>query len=772
MRQLIFNLFGILIFFLLSLGIQVKGSQKEWWMSFTQHPRPLPAPLGDEVIFECSVNLPSEKFIWYHRPFNSEQWKPLLNVPVPYNEKEKSTSKFVLNFDDESKAGDYRCVAFFGTSGVASDPGRLSLAKMDRFTDKSNVTIRVPAGNTVPITCPVPYSVPEAVVQFYKDNVLIKNAISTGDKTMIIKNVKTSDSGSYHCTAENYITGQIYKSNYWTVLKVNSEEKSVDPFFINKPTQKEYKVLKGRNITLECFGAGYPIPNVTWSRFAVPLPRYSQSTSAGLSIQNVEPSDQGEYHCAWTTDKAKIEALIRLNVYEAPQVIKGPKSESFLEGKELQLSCNVTGTPEPKIEWLINGEALQPNYNVKIKGSSLCITSVEKKHAGIVQCVASNDYGSHSGSNLLKVTPKQQVSGGNWSQLHEPLNNNRKQPKSGGKKKNKDGHKDGIELVPPNPPNVTRLSDVSVMVRWSVPENTGLPISFFKVQYREIKSNNRKWMTPSNEIPNHVRSFEVTDLQPNHTYRFRIAAVYTNNDNKPSNNSAKFFLTKMNDFEMNKMPIPLFIGTEALGPDRIFLTWQNPNKSIPIDGFYVYHRASTSAGDYIKTTVEGINATNVTICHLQPETTYEFKIQSFSVDAASEFSIIRIAKTLKLVTESPPVQQILPEIGSHSTRNAQNGTLYAIIGGTLGGLVLLGVLSTILVVYKRSRIKQSRETSQSEGKTMSNGLVINGGVTDSKINITSNPLAVLDTSETTIQPKKKNNKHDTPYITMPTRLLC
>ena len=41
-------------------------------------------------------------------------------------------------------------------------------------------------------------------------------------------------------------------------------------------------------------------------------------------------------------------------------------------------------------------------------------------------------------------------------------------------------------LVPPNQPNVTRLSDVSVMVRWSVPENTGLPIQFFKVQYREL----------------------------------------------------------------------------------------------------------------------------------------------------------------------------------------------------------------------------------------------------------------------------------------------
>lgn len=43
------------------------------------------------------------------------------------------------------------------------------------------------------------------------------------------------------------------------------------------------------------------------------------------------------------------------------------------------------------------------------------------------------------------------------------------------------------------------------------------------------------------------------------------------------------------------------------------------------------------------------------------------------------------------------------------------------------------------------------------GKSIANGLVMNGSVTDSKINITSNPLAVLDTSDSTIQPKVRNS---------------
>lgn len=41
-------------------------------------------------------------------------------------------------------------------------------------------------------------------------------------------------------------------------------------------------------------------------------------------------------------------------------------------------------------------------------------------------------------------------------------------------------------MIPPTKPHITRLSDESVMVRWSVPLNEGLPIQFFKVQYREL----------------------------------------------------------------------------------------------------------------------------------------------------------------------------------------------------------------------------------------------------------------------------------------------
>ena len=79
------------------------------------------------------------------------------------------TSKYVVNFDNEAKAEDYRCVAFYGTSGLASDPARLTQARIDNFSDDEDVFLRITPGNNVPIVCPVPYSMLEAVIQFYKD---------------------------------------------------------------------------------------------------------------------------------------------------------------------------------------------------------------------------------------------------------------------------------------------------------------------------------------------------------------------------------------------------------------------------------------------------------------------------------------------------------------------------------------------------------------------------------------------------------------------------
>lgn len=72
-----------------------------------------------------------------------------------------------------------------------------------------------------------------------------------------------------------------------------------------------------------------------------------------------------------------------------------------------------------------------------------------------------------------------------------------------------------LEMIPPSRPNITRLTENSVMVRWLVPENDGLQIRFFKLQYKEVGGS---WNTSSDDIQMYIKCYQVDKLLPDHEY--------------------------------------------------------------------------------------------------------------------------------------------------------------------------------------------------------------------------------------------------------------
>lgn len=210
-------------------------------------------------------------------------------------------------------------------------------------------------------------------------------------------------------------------------------------------------------------------------------------------------------------------------------------------------------------------------------------------------------------------------------------------------------------MVPPSRPNVTRLGDDKVMVRWSVPQRESLPIQFFKVQYRMLGNNTTKptkrsqWMTANEDIPPGVLMFEVDNLKPDMYYRFRIAAVYSNNDNQLSNVSKNFLLVRGSKLAPEKihLPAPNLTSVEPISESSVVLHWSLPeHNQTPIDGFYAYYRPASTAAEYSKATVDGMDKRSFRIDNLEPGTPYEFKLQSYTSSAASEFMAIITGKTL------------------------------------------------------------------------------------------------------------------------------
>ncbi|XP_034231734.1 interference hedgehog-like isoform X2 [Thrips palmi] len=706
-------------------------------LRFVRAPEPIAAPPGDDVTFECSLNIPAEQVRWRHngRYLNStaHKGKPLQN-----------SNQLNVLVNDERQTGDYQCVAWYGASALASIPAHLSLAEMGDFPNTDDTVIEVRKGNTILIHCQSPSSNPPAVLQYFKDGRNLPESVqvisSTG--TLVLPNVSDKDEGTYTCSASNYITGNTITSHQKISLRVSWNTEPQQPRFPYRP-EDNYTIATGSNVTLECAGSGYPTPSVSWRRKNGPLPSQSEEIPGGLRIPNVAASDRGTYVCELSNGIGRaVPHVISLFVQEPPTLVSEPPKTVGEEGGSCQLDCQFRGEPSPVITWLLNGESVNNDSLIKANGGTLRINRLEKRHAGFYQCMASNAQGTTYGSTMLQVKPMQvtaHMTGDNMpdvddSEIGGPGNIGltsspsyghhqleKKEHRRGGKGRRKDKkHKGNAVMIPPTKPHITRLSDESVMVRWSVPDNVGLPIQFFKVQYRELgnghtrgggrRGRGNRWMTSNEDIAPHIRSYEVSNLEPDHTYRFRIAAVYSNNDNKLGPNSARFHLHRGSPALKTHLSTPLLTTTEAVSPSAIEIHWQyTPSASSPIEGFYVYYRATSNAGEYVKATVEGEQTRAYIITHLLPDTIYDIKLQSFTVGAASDFSVIRTHKTQREMTTPPPMviqagSSVITDTGSSSSM------LYVVLGAVLGGLgLLLGLCLLVFLCNRHSQ--QSQEGS-------------------------------------------------------------
>lgn len=264
-------------------------------------------------------------------------------------------------------------------------------------------------------------------------------------------------------------------------------------------------------------------------------------------------------------------------------------------------------------------------------------------------------------------------------------------------------------MIPPSRPNITRLSDESVMIRWSVPSTDGLPIQFFKVQYRMLGDPTKniartQWMTENEDIPPYTRSYEVNNLKSDHLYRFRIVAVYSNNDNKEGAASGKFHLQRGSQLGLTKNHLlaPTLTRIEPVSQQAVVLHWQFPlHLPHPIDGFYAYYRAATTAGEYSKATVDSSTARHFKIDHLEPGTAYEFKLQSFTASAASDFSAILTGRTLKPPTPPPTVPSVIA--ASEGADRAEEFPKYMLV---TGGIVVVFLLFSLILCCCMGRRKK------------------------------------------------------------------
>ncbi|KAM4566828.1 cell adhesion molecule-related/down-regulated by oncogenes isoform 2-T3 [Odontesthes bonariensis] len=259
----------------------------------------------------------------------------------------------------------------------------------------------------------------------------------------------------------------------------------------------------------------------------------------------------------------------------------------------------------------------------------------------------------------------------------------------------------------PDRPTISMATESSAYVAWIPRANGGSPITAFRVEYRRGRS--AEWLVAADNISPLKLSVEIRNLEPGSNYKFRVAAMNMYGES-PLSIPSKPYQVPQASSRMADRPVvgPHISSTDAISDTQIMLRWTyspSSNNNTPIQGFYIYYRPTDSDNDsdYKRDVVDGVKNWHL-IAHLQPETSYDIKMQCFNDGGQSEYSNVMICETRARQSPGSPSQHPItpPDINPPEPPSPPGGLLYLIVGCVLAVMVLI-LLAFIAMCLWRNR---------------------------------------------------------------------
>ncbi|XP_029817908.1 cell adhesion molecule-related/down-regulated by oncogenes [Manacus vitellinus] len=600
-------------------------------------------------------------------------------------------SHLVTDRLEASDAGNYSClvgadsgaVKYVNYSLTVLEPASLSKGLQDET---------VAAGATVHFWCDARGSPAPALTWLHNAAPLRPSPrhFPTGNHLWIC-GVTPGDSGLYQCVADNGI-GVVHSTGR---LRVQPGTGSV-PVIVSSPGS--VTVVAGGDVTLSCNATGLPAPTVHWydsrglltSHPAQVLhpkvqrpppegpepscPSVSQVGWSSLRLRNVTPERAGELRCEAVNEHGSAVSRAFLTVVppatgtragetaplelaqgdesggdfgaeaafssspptkvppdaaamdkaappEAPIILSPPQTPKpdtyslvWRPGRAGGLPINAYFVKYRKLEDSVS--AAGSWHTVRVPGSEneLRLTELEPSSLYEVLMVARSAAGEGQPAMLTFRTSKERTSSLKNTQAPSPPMGIPKQPVV-----HEGTNNFGVVLpdlsrhsgVPeaPDRPTISTASESSVYVTWIPRANGGSPITAFKVEYKRL-GRNSDWLVAADNISPSKLSVEVRNLEPG------------------------------------------WGGWEHFKPSVFpHIQWRfhyitSSNNNTPIQGFYIYYRPTDSDNDsdYKRDIVEGTKQWHL-INHLQPETSYDIKMQCYNEGGESEYSNVMICET-------------------------------------------------------------------------------------------------------------------------------
>ncbi|XP_056668537.1 hemicentin-2 isoform X2 [Monodelphis domestica] len=213
----------------------------------------------------------------------------------------------------------------------------------------------------------------------------------TDGSSLVLKGLKSSDSGAYTCLAQNSV-GEDTKLHTVSVLVPPTIERGANG-------SENLISVQGELVTMACPARGSPPIQINWLKDGLPMPlsqrTHLHSSGRTLRISQVQVADAGTFTCVASSPAGVAERTFSLQIHVPPVLEPSETKDAMavVRGSDVTLPCEARGSPLPAVSWLKDGASLMLQRLGLGSGSSLQLEAVQADDAGTYSCVAINEAG-------------------------------------------------------------------------------------------------------------------------------------------------------------------------------------------------------------------------------------------------------------------------------------------------------------------------------------------------------------------------------------------
>ncbi|ESO96246.1 hypothetical protein LOTGIDRAFT_174928 [Lottia gigantea] len=330
-----------------------------------------------------------------------------------------------------SDEGVYQCQARNAHGTSLSVRVNVLQARMDPFKTVEDPEILRPLlAHSLKLSCGPPVSVPPAKISWIIDQKVDEGDYDTDYESenqdlfdfvdlddrvtmdyagnLYITNVKPEDAqdgNKYVCFSNNEQLRSFGKGEDKIIEPLGNTAKMRDsnmPVEMLWHSDTDVMGLVGKTVRFKCIFSGNPQPRITWKRMeglAFDNNRMKQSSEKfEFVIKKVQYGDAGEYECSGFNGITRnpIRHRFRLIVEAKPRWTKKPQDIEAGVKEDATFLCEGKGSPEPKVQWFINGKPIEQAANITrrtYRKGQLTFTDLQKMDSQVIQCNVSNKHG-------------------------------------------------------------------------------------------------------------------------------------------------------------------------------------------------------------------------------------------------------------------------------------------------------------------------------------------------------------------------------------------